>query len=291
MHGEDHAHPYESFIWGHDPISLKEQPLIDPTTWAGAIQRETVSFGTGATLHTPDQPGPAYAGAAVVMMAKDEADIIGENLVWLYATGARRFIIDDNGSTDATAVIIERFRRARHDVELLVLKDPIVRYMQAEKTTGLFRLALSIWPDLRWVVPVDADEFLIAERGLGVLDAVDGGVDAVAIPKAVHFRPPGAVHAGGSIMGKMDHRSPMFCVPPKIITRTNILTTITQGNHKVRLLDNRPPVYAGGFGLGLYYREFPTRSFEHFLRKIRNGGPAVKAAELHLATRSAAIIG
>ena len=77
----------------------------------------------------------------------------------------------------------------------------------------------------------------------------------------------------------MDYRSPMFFVPPKVIARPHPLATITQGNHQIRFTDQRPVVHAGGLGHGLYYREFPNRSFEHFLSKVRNGGRAIKAAD------------
>ena len=278
----DAVNACEQFIWGQNPGALREQPLVNPETWAGAVQHDVVRFGLEAPLRTPAQPGKAYFAAAVVMMVKDEADIIGENLTWLYFTGLRRFVLLDNGSTDETAVIIERFRRAHQDSEVLVLKDPLIRYMQAEKTTGLYRLAISIWPDVRWIIPADADEFLIAEQGYEVLDDNSSRVDAVSIPKVIHFRREDSLQHGASVMGRMDYRSPLFCVPPKIVARNNLFITITQGNHKVRLVDDRPPIYTGGFKLGLYYREFPTRSFQHFLCKIRNGGPAIKAAEAFL---------
>ncbi len=272
----------ERLIWGLNPAAVREQPLVNPETWAGAVQHDILRFGLEAPLRTPPAPGKAYFAAAVVMMVKDEADIIGENLSWLYYTGLRRFVLLDNGSTDNTSVIIERFRRAYRDTEVLVLKDPLIRYMQAEKTTGLFRLAISIWPDIRWVIPADADEFLIAEQGYEVLDENSSRVDAISIPKVIHFRREDSVATEASVMGRMDYRSPLFCVPPKIIARNNLFITITQGNHKVRLVDDRGPVYASGLKLGLYYREFPTRSFQHFLCKIRNGGPAIKAAESFL---------
>ena len=272
----------EELIWKQNPGALREQPLVDPGSWAGAVQHELATFGIGAPLRTPSAPGEPYLAAAVVMMVKDEADIIGENLSWLHHIGLRRFILLDNASTDDTAPIIERFRRAHRDTELLVVHDPLVRYMQAEKTTGLYRLAISIWPDIRWVIPADADEFLIAEHGLGVLDRVEPGTDAISVPKTIHFQRQGSDHANPSVMGRMDYRSPLFCVPPKVIAKQDLFMTITQGNHKVRLVDDRPPRYSGGFRLGLYYREFPTRSFAHFLRKISNGGPAIKAAEAFL---------
>jgi hypothetical protein len=276
----------EQLIWQNNPHALREQPLESPASWAGAVQHDLVTFGMDANLKTSMEPRPAYLSAAVIMMVKDEADIIGENLIWLHHIGLRRFILLDNDSTDATASIIERFRTKYQDVELLVLKDPLVRYMQAEKTTGLYRLAISIWPDIKWVIPADADEFLIAERGLQVLEEINAGVDVISIPKVIHFRRPQASHGRSAmelldytVMELMDYRSPLFIVPPKVIVKHNLFMTISQGNHSVRLVDDRPPVYVGGFGFGLYYREFPTRSFDHFKKKIMNGGPAIKAAE------------
>ena len=272
----------EQLIWQSNPEALRQQPLTSRGSWAGAVQHDLVSFGLDGQLRLPGRAGEPYLGAAMVMMAKDEADIIGENLTWHYAAGLRRFIFIDNGSTDETAVIIKRFQRLRLDAEVIVVNDPIVRYMQAEKTTGLYRLALSIWPDIRWVIPADADEFLVATDGLSVLDDVPNGIDALSVAKVIHFRELGRPFNGRSRMEQMTVRSPPFCVPPKIIARHDLFLTITQGNHKVRLVDNRVPVYAGAFGHGLYYREFPTRSFEQFLRKVRNGGPAIKAAEAFL---------
>lgn len=273
---------YEEQIWNLNIHALRDLPPIDPHCWAGAVHNELQRFGMDARLQTPEASGAPFLAAAVVMMVKDEGDIIGENLTWLYHIGIRRFIVINNESIDNTEKILNNFDCIYKDVELLVLRDPLVRYMQAEKTTGMYRLALSIWPDIRWIIPVDADEFLIAEHGISVLDEIDGRFDAVSIPKTVHFRSGDTHESSESVMRRMPLRSTLFIVPPKIIGRNNLLMTIEQGNHKVRFIDERPPVYIGGFQFGLYYREFPTRSFTHFLRKIANGGRAIKEAEAFL---------
>ncbi|MFS3135220.1 glycosyltransferase family 2 protein [Gluconacetobacter sacchari] len=273
---------YEELIWSLKAHLLRDMPPIDPNGWAGAVHSELLKFDAATVLEAPQAPAPPFLGAAVVMMVKDEGDIIGENLTWLYRSGIRRLIVLNNGSTDDTGEILKRFERHYRDAELLVLNDPIVRYMQSEKTTGLYRLAISIWPDLRWVLPIDADEFLIAERGIAILDEIDPRIDAVSIPKVIHFRNQAADDGIHPVMQTMNLRSPPFLVPPKIVVRNNLFMTIGQGNHKVRLVDDRPPVYIGGFQFGLYYREFPTRSFPQFLRKIRNGGAAIQAAESFL---------
>ncbi|GBQ23668.1 hypothetical protein AA12717_1559 [Gluconacetobacter sacchari DSM 12717] len=273
---------YEELIWNLNVHGLLNQPPIDPYCWAGAVHSELQIFGMNAPLKTPEGAWTPFMAAAVVVMVKDEGDIIGENLTWLHHIGIRRFIVLNNGSTDDTGEILKRFNTIHKDVELLVLSDPLVRYMQAEKTTGLYRLAISIWPDIRWVIPVDADEFLIAEHGIAVLDKIDSRFDAVSIPKTIHFRNKDLSCNGSSSMQRMNLRSPLFVVPPKIIGRNNLFMAIEQGNHKINLVDNRAPVYIGGFQFGLYYREFPIRSFSHFLRKIANGGKAIKEAEAFL---------
>lgn len=272
----------EELVWALNVHALRDQPPIDPHCWAGAVQSELLQFGIDARLAIPERPAPPFLGAAVVMMVKDEADIIAENLTWLYHTGIRRLVVLNNGSTDETGEILKRFGRLYNDVELLVLNDPLVRYMQAEKTTGLCRLAISVWPDIRWVIPIDADEFLIAERGIHILDEIDMHFDVVSIPKVIHFRNQDMRDENRSVMHRMNLRSPPFVVPPKSIGRNNLFMTIGQGNHKVRFIDDRPPVYIGGFQFGLYYREFPTRSFSQFLRKVVNGGTAIKDAERFL---------
>lgn len=270
---------HEELIWSLKAHMLRDLPPIDPYCWAGAVHGELLKFDAATVLETPKTPAPPFLGAAAVMMVKDEGDIIGENLTWLYRSGIRRLIVLNNGSTDDTGEILKRFARHYRDAELLVLNDPLVRYMQAEKTTGLYRFAISIWPDIRWVLPIDADEFLIAERGIAILDDIDPRVDAVSIPKVIHFRNRAIADGTRSVMQIMNLRSPPFLVPPKIVVRNNLFMTIGQGNHKVRLVDDRAPVYIGGFQFGLYYREFPTRSFPQLLRKIANGGAAIRNAE------------
>jgi hypothetical protein len=76
----------------------------------------------------------------------------------------------------------------------------------------------------------------------------------------------------------MDLCSPIFEVPPKIALRADLDLSITQGNHMVARVSCSGR-YEGGFKHGLYYREYPVRSFEHFLRKTRNGGRAIRSAE------------
>lgn len=268
----------EACIWNHDPEGLARTAPCDPTSWAGSVQQELLAFTTSPDLFGDLATFPAYFGCAAVLMVKDEADIIRANLDWLYHIGVRRFVVMDNASTDGTYGELLRFRTERPEAQLWPVHDPVLAYYQAEKTTRLAQLALSMWPDIEWVLPMDADEFCIARVGLQTLGAVPPYVDALTVPKVVHFIPEGDVPPAGNLLAQMSVRSAFFAVPPKVLVRARSGLGIAQGNHRATAADGRKLVYRGGFQFGFYIREFQTRSFAQFLRKVRNGGAAVLAA-------------
>ena len=269
----------ERLIWTMKPDDLAALAQVDIHSWPGAVQSDVLFYQSNSVLGVPNEAAGACWTVAAVMMLKDEEDIIWLNLNWLYFIGFRRFVLLDNNSNDNTRSEIMRFRQARSDVELLVLDDPIVRYMQAQKTTALFRTANSIWPDLKWIFPIDADEFLIPQRGMNVLSNIDPKVHAITIPKTQHFRT--AMEDEGKILtlSAMPSRGPLCRVPPKLVPRSAVELSIGQGNHKLTRIDHGQVIYAGGFQHGFYYREFPYRSCRQFISKVCNGGPAILAAE------------
>ena len=67
-------------------------------------------------------------------------------------------------------------------------------------------------------------------------------------------------------------------MPPKVILRARPGLLIEPGNHKAADTTGAKVTYTGGFQWGFFHREFQTRSFAHFLLKVRNGGPAILAA-------------
>jgi hypothetical protein len=269
----------ERCIWSLDHEGLIRTGPCDPASWAGSVQKELLDNTTAPDLGGEPGPFAAFPRCAAVSMIKDEADIIGHNLRWLYHIGVRRFVVMDNMSTDGTLAEIARFQADRPDADMLLLEDQTVAHYQAEKVSAMAQLARRRWPDLDWILPVDADEFCIARHGLTALAYVPAGVHALTIPKAIHFLRPGAPAADApNPMAAMDVRSALFVVPPKIILRASPDLHVTQGNHKAVHMRGSAVVYSGGFQWGFYYREFQTRSFAHFLRKVRNGGRAILAA-------------
>jgi hypothetical protein len=270
----------EACIWRHDHEGLVRTGPCNPASWAGSVQRELLDNTIHADLATESGPFPAFSYCAVVTMVKDEADIIFANLRWLYHVGARRFVVMDNMSADETWSEVLRFDAGHSDAEVLLLRDPVMQYYQSEKMSALMQLALQRWPDIAWVLPVDADEFCVARHGLRALAYVPPQVQALTVPKVIHFLRGGETEPAAPriAFARMPVRSSLFCVPPKVIARARPELRISQGNHKVFAEQEARVVYAGGFQYGFFHREFQTRSFAHFLLKVRNGGAAILAA-------------
>ncbi len=268
----------EACIWRMDPGGLAASAPCDPRSWAGSVRHDLRAAGAAPDLTAQTEVGSPFLPCAAVFMVKNEADIIGTNLGWLHRLGVRRFVVMDNDSADGTWAALTDFQAAHSDAELLAIRDPIVAYTQARKVSGMCQLARSVWPDVQWLFPLDADEFLVTRHGLRALVYVPEDIQALTVPKMVHFRPL-PYHAGkaGALLGGMSVRSAPWAVPPKVLVRARAELNVGQGNHKAEL-PNRRASYTGGFQYGFSMREFQTRSFEQFLAKVRHGGAAVLAA-------------
>jgi hypothetical protein len=278
---EDHA---TRLIFDLDIVGLARLPRCPPRSWSGAFQNELLDLGANYPIAHPPPHAPARHVAAV-MMVKDEEDIIAINLRWLCRSGFRRFVIIDNASSDGTRQAICNFRANHPDCETVIVDDPLVRFLQAEKTTGALRLATSFWPDVRWVFFIDADEFLITQYDLAALDQLPPEVECIVIPKSIHFRERSGHRFEDEgrqpFWREMLLRSYLFFVPPKIAVRASARIFIHQGNHFASRDDGAKMTCLGGLALGFCYREFQTRSFAHFRRKAITGTAALRAADAH----------
>jgi glycosyltransferase involved in cell wall biosynthesis len=91
---------------------------------------------------------------ALTLLAKNEADVIEANIAYHLGAGVDFVVATDNGSTDGTLEIMERFER---EGVLHLIREPSTDFRQGEWVTRMARLAADRGAD--WVINADADEF------------------------------------------------------------------------------------------------------------------------------------
>lgn len=94
---------------------------------------------------------------AMALKVRDEVDIIELNLRYHAAQGIGEFIVTDNGSTDGTLEVLERWR---DDGRLRLISEPAAEDFKEKGhwwVTRMGRMGAELGAD--WVLHADADEF------------------------------------------------------------------------------------------------------------------------------------
>lgn len=223
--------------------------------------------------------GAARADACVITMMKDDDDVIGAYLSWHLRLGFRHFIIFDNGSVDGSRDIVLATRRRWPDAEILLIDDPAIAYYQDRKMTGLALLAEKLWPSVRWIFPIDTDEFLCLRDDLArAIARLEGeAVDLAYIPyyNANQLADGGALDEGVPFYERQLWRRGRI-EDVKVVFRAGRVTRLHMGNHDVdtsMVWERR----GDGLAAGMVYRHYPSRSITHLRRKVVNGGRALAA--------------
>lgn len=203
-----------------------------------------------------------------VSMWKNEADIGPTIIRHLLAEGVAHIIITDNASTDGTVEHLEDF--IAHGAPLTLLHDEQPGYYQSKRMTAMTHMAGERGAD--WVIPFDADELWYSPHGR-LADVLSTAAEDIQWVEGFYHVP----HANDDAsevdpVRRMRHRrAGRDCPQSKVCFRYNRLARVEMGNHEVFMPGTR--------GLGLVaFREYQYRSFEHFMRKVRNGKAAYDAA-------------
>jgi len=221
----------------------------------------------------------------MTMLVRDEIDIIEQNLSFHFRQGVDHAIVIDNGSIDGTRELLAKLER---NGNVTVVDEPEQDYQQAVwMTRAAFMARDEFGAD--WVLNNDADEFWVPNQGSLKTVVANTPADVLHCPRTNLMFPwnqsedaPWIERCVFSIRNpiKIPRLSdalndslpcPYFYLdlPGKVLTRTDGLIAISQGNHTARF-DRQIREEKGDITI----LHFPVRSKAQFRSKVRNGGLA-----------------
>lgn len=236
---------------------------------------------------------PALSKAALFILVKDEADMIGQNLRHHYQLGFRRFFILDNNSTDGTTDIIMQFRQDHPDAGVFCALDYQVAYYQASKMKALEQFMLLYLEHdeipVEWVFFVDADELITcctrnADQSAETFNAM---LEDPAVSMLVfHWAQAALVSPEGYPVpfGPTLNDTPIAVWPTMKVRVTKVAYRLRQGlspvtgNHFVEQFNQPASAIRIMIESGFCILHFPMRSKEQIQKKIVNGFNALQAS-------------
>lgn len=232
---------------------------------------------------------PELASCALMLLIKDESDIISQNLEHHYHLGFRYFFVMDNSSTDGTADLIAVFRAKHSDALVICVYDPVVAFYQQEKMNALQIFAQNYLvhdkPD--WIFFVDADEFITccsarAEEAKAAFQAIL--TDSKRKLMIFHWvqcasdLPIESINGGYEPQAVFSNRwRELSPAVPKIAFRGNNGIMTTQGNHTTSAYPFSTDQAIVMSEVGFYILHYPMRSIRQLRQKIVNCGRSYEA--------------
>jgi FkbM family methyltransferase len=233
------------------------------------------------------------ASVVMLILCRDEADIIRENLSYHLHHGVDAFVIMDNGSIDGTRDLLVEFEKLGVTT---IVDQPMHIKAQGQWMTELAGMARDKYqPD--WVIANDADEFWIADNGnirTTLMHSAEGKqVGWCTVPRFNMLLSRKLLNKSGKFWQitlcahnpysypseyiGIDKPSPpdnffSYAVGDKVICRPQGLHSINHGNHSA---EHSLP--SAGRMAGMHILHFPIRSYEQFIQKVKDHGSAYAA--------------
>lgn len=232
--------------------------------------------------------------AGMILLIKDEEDIIGQNLRHHYHLGFRSFCILNNNSKDKSRHIIEKFKNEYIDCLIILIDDPVFGHYQAKKMAIYARTfvehAALAERQIEWLFFIDADEFICIGTNLDNCIPEEKFEENLNDPEALilvfHW-----IHCSSfSVLERFESNSDPFSVfgkiclelypvVPKVAFRINKNFHLLDGNHFVAEITNSLSSVRTVALYNWYIWHFSLRSIEHVRKKIVNGGLAFEGTK------------
>jgi hypothetical protein len=200
----------------------------------------------------------------MTMLARDEADIVDAQLAFHLNAGVDFVVATDNGSTDGTTEILERYE---HDRLLYLIREPGDAILQSEWVTRMARLA-AVEFGADWVINTDADEFWWPRSG-SLKDVLAAIPERFAVVRGAwrHFLP--RPDPDGDPLERMTVRlrrpafpgdkQTIYHAHQKVAHRARADVVVDDGNHDVTAAGGLAPL-RGWYPLEVFHFSFRSRA-------------------------------
>jgi hypothetical protein len=204
----------------------------------------------------------------VISWVRNECDII-EAFVRHHSRIAKRLIVIDNGSTDNTLRLLEELHG--EGLPLEIRSDPAPVHRQSRALSGLLGEAAR---DAAWVLPLDADEFLLPAGAIADVLAAAPQDEVLLLPWRTYVPTPADDATESNPLRRITHRRdregrtfPKSLIPAAIARLPQ--ASLALGNHHVLRPDGDP--FPERLSDALYLAHFPVRSSDQLRGKILAG--------------------
>lgn len=208
-----------------------------------------------------------------LMMVKDEIDIIEQNIHYLLTQNLDFVCVYDNGSTDGTRQKLDDLAYF-YEEELLVFDDPEIGYYQSTKMNNWVNELFQ--DDVDVVIPIDADEIWYSKDPNYTLGEIIRNTDAdIFVADSVDYIPTVFDNFNEkNFIQRMRHRKANSNSFSAVAFNYSPGFHLEMGNHDVH---NHP-------GKRVYdkigIRHYQYRTFDQFVKKVRNGKKAYDVTTL-----------
>lgn len=221
---------------------------------------------------------------AMTLLVKDEVDIIEKNIKYHLSQGVDIIVVMDNGSTDGTIKILEKYKRLGK-VDYFVNKQ--TGFLQDKWVSKLIDTAIKKYK-ADFVINSDADEFWVPRYfNLKTMVLIESDNDVIAVPVR-NYLPPQDMRkknfnltnfeyfVNKTIGVPADYRDRLindlwlYRYSDKLITSKRI-RKIGFGNDTIKYRGRVVSTLTSA--IDIYH--FPIRSWKHFETKVKNGGRAI----------------
>ena len=234
-------------------------------------------------LITPRCPIIPNPRLIMVLLVKNEDDIIRENIEFHKAMGVDSFIVTDNASTDNTRQILEEYYQRGWISE--IIDEPAQDYSQVEWVNRMIELAKNKY-HADWVISADADEFWRSKSGNLKNEISASAANLIYVPifnmldrclkwsdntQMIVRQMPNKIAKRLINNGKLSKSNQFGKQIPKVVIRAADYLMIHMGNHNADMISQHKKILSTD--LVIYH--YNSRGLERFKQKVLGGGAAV----------------